>query len=88
MKGYYEYGTDSGSRWLGDDTPYSIGGHSTDLTSLGFCLRQRLKEVYPVNGVPEAMEAEIAGLVELLTHGDFLIQRFIEMVAEDLAEGR
>jgi hypothetical protein len=84
MKDYYTYPKDSPARWLDGDNPNTIGGRSTDIEQIGYSLRCRLKEAYEINAVPSELVTEANALVEILKHGDFLIQRFIKMVAADL----
>lgn len=65
-------------RWLRDgDSPYSIGGRSTDIENIGFALEDRLRGLYPINEVPPALAVEAKALTRTLKNAELAIEHLI-----------
>lgn len=79
---YDYYALPKDKRWLRDgDSPYAIGGRDTDIEQIGVCLRFRVRELYPINGVPAPLQRAIDDLTERLAEDDRAIQSVIALVS-------
>ncbi|MAH48211.1 hypothetical protein CMI37_20475 [Candidatus Pacearchaeota archaeon] len=77
---YYKLPKDK--RWLGSYSPYDIGGRSTDVSQIGYSLRQIVKDMFPVNSVPLDYVEGLTELQSCLDRADQEIERFIEWVSD------
>lgn len=84
---YYDLPKDK--RWLQDgDSPYVIGGRSTDVEQIAFSLEHIIKARYPVNKVPKAIEAQLKATFESCQLAAKQINRLIDIVSEEASNNR
>jgi len=70
-------------RWLeGDDSPYQIGGRATDVSQIAYSLASRVKELYPINKVPEALVRDLEALEALCQQCENQIQETISNISD------
>lgn len=71
-------------RWLRDsDSPSLIGGRATDISQIGGSLKERLKEIFPINQCPDYLVSLIDQLIDDLERQEASIQKFIEIVSDE-----
>ncbi len=72
-------------RWLEDvNTPENIGGRPTDVGSIGLSLEAIVKNLYPINGVPDQVALKLGELRALLDESEKRISQFIEQVSQEI----
>lgn len=74
------------NRWLNDtdSNPESIQGRSTDIGQIGLSLEAIIKNLYPINGVPETVALRLEELKRHLQQGEEAIDKFIEQVSQEM----
>ena len=78
---YYDLPKDV--RWLGDDSPYTIGGRDTDIAQIAYSFEYRVREIYPINGVPVGIVEKLAMLKSKCEDCEREIQNTISLISED-----
>ena len=71
-------------RWLDECSPYEIGGRDTDIAQIGYSLMQKIKDSFPINGVPEHIRNEVDTLIKKLEDEEESIQQLILNVAKEI----
>ena len=74
-------------RWLEGDNPYSIGGWDTEATMAVYSLSTRIREIYPINEVPLSVVALITKALEQAVKTEASIEKIINAVSKDKANG-
>ena len=69
-------------RWLGENSPYNIGGRSTDVSQIVCSLERRVKEMYPPNEVPAQIASALKALGKCLAEAETNIENFIALVSD------
>ena len=74
--------------WLLDagDSEDSIGGRDTDIAQIGYSLRHRIKEAFPINKVPETVTTPLSDIVEALEVNERMIQTLIKIVTLEMID--
>ena len=78
------------NRWLSDptgsNTPDSIGGINTDISTIGHTLKERAAAYYESidRDMNDELTERIAYLIETLEFNELLIQHTIEAISEDI----
>ena len=68
---------------LGDgNNPYSIGGRDTDIANMAGTFKNRAKEIFPINQVPQELVDSIQVLEELLKTSENRIEDVIELMTK------
>jgi hypothetical protein len=71
--------------WLGaTGTKYTIGGRATDITQIAYSLEHRIKEIYPMNGVPIVIVDKLKELQQSSEETQLKLNRFLELVELNL----
>jgi hypothetical protein len=60
--------------WMGQDSPYEIGGRDTDIGQIALNLTDLIKKAYYINAVPQPIVARL----ELLAVQCFAVQEDIQ----------
>lgn len=82
---YYDLPKDD--RWMPDGwNPDDIGGHYTDVSQIAWSLEHRVKELFPINCVPEEIAVTLKHLKESLINAEKYIQNTIEMITDYVAK--
>jgi len=72
-------------KWLAEgDNPEVIGGRHTEITQIGFSLELAIKNLYPMNKIPEPIASYLSQLEIDLANVEERIQKFIDMVSQDV----
>ncbi len=80
---FEEYYKMNGSdRWV--ENPHSIGGWDPEITELVFGLIRRIKEVYPLNQVPNFIELNLITILSKATEFEKIYEHIIDQVSKDL----
>ncbi len=80
------YALDKDNRWLeGGDSPCSIGGRSTDVRQIAFSLRRRVKELFPINKVPQELVSQLDELEAICIKADKAIMETIGIISAHIA---
>lgn len=74
------YALPNDKRWL--DTPYEIGGRSTDVEQIGFSLYNKIKSIFPINEVPTEVKTKLDKVIKSLEMAEEEIEDLIDMVSE------
>ncbi len=78
---YYQLPRDK--RWLEDgDSPYSIGGRSTDVDQIAYSLIYSVKQLFPMNAIPKEIILELNELKEVLKDSEARITHVINTISE------
>lgn len=81
---YYELPKDK--RWLESDSPYEIGGRATDITQIAYSLTARVREMYPINKVPEDIVTQLDTLTGLCKKCEDEIEKTIGLISKKREE--
>ena len=76
------YALDKEKRWLNDDSPYVIGGRDTDISQIAWGLEYKIKELFPINKVPDNLVERINVLKSICKDCEDLIQEVISLVSD------
>jgi len=76
------YKLDKEKRWLGSDSPYTIGGRSTDVSQIAFSLSQRVRELYPINQVPRGLVDKLKELENICSCCEKAIADTINLISD------
>ena len=78
---YYDLPKDD--RWLdGDDSPYEIGGRATDVSQIGYSLAGRVRELYPINCVPQALAKRLSDLQVVCDECEREIEKTMALISD------
>lgn len=63
-----------------------IGGHSTELSTVGLLLEAELRESFPINLVPETLLSQLHDLQEALGEAEKQLEEFVLAVAATIED--
>lgn len=70
-------------RWLRDgDSPDSIGGRDTDVSQIAWSLEHTIKNMFPINQVPEELTIKLKDLRGLCENCEKQIEAFISLMSD------
>lgn len=70
--------------WMEPDNVWQIGGRDTDIRNIAFCLYGRVREAYPINGVPAQIVKLLENAEKLCIAAEQAIEEVIAAVSDDL----
>lgn len=77
---YYDLPKDK--QWLGGDSPYVIGGRNTDISQIAYSLSHRVRELYPINQVPEKLAQSLQELEKQCRECEIAIRRMVSLISD------
>jgi len=80
---YYKLPKDD--RWLEGDSPYSIGGRDTDISQIAYSLSHRVRELFPINTVPQLLVTQLDILQSKCEDCEKEIQKTIGIIQGEVA---
>ena len=81
---YYEL--DKEKRWLESDSPGEIGGRDTDVSQIAFSLSHRVREMYPINKVPNELVDKLNELEDVCSNCEKVIADTINLISDEVAK--
>lgn len=78
---YYDLG--KAKRWLEDgDSPYVIGGRDTDIGQIAYSLKYTVRELFPINAVPEELATQLNELEVICVKAEEAIAEMIRAISD------
>jgi len=77
---YYDLGKED--RWLEGDSPYEVGGRGTDISQIAYSLKHRVRELFPINEVPDKLVRNLIELEKICAVTEKAIEASISLISD------